>query len=56
MGNDDEDNEIKESLYLTSFVYVCFYHKAFYHCIEGHCDMCMTFWYSNIISILHNLL
>ena len=29
LGNDDENNEINESLCLTSFVYVCFYCKGF---------------------------
>ena len=29
LGNDDENNEINESLYITSFVYVCLYCKGF---------------------------
>ena len=29
LGNDDENNEINKSLCVTSFVYVCFYHKGF---------------------------
>ena len=56
LGNDDKNNEINESLCLTSFVYVYIYHKGFYHCNEDHCGMCMIFWCNNIISMLHNLL
>ena len=46
LGNDDENNEINENLFLISFVYVCFDHKNFYHCNEDHCGMCMIFWCS----------
>ena len=34
LGNDDDNNEINESLYLTLFVYVCFYLQSFHHCSE----------------------
>ena len=56
MWDDNKNNEINENLCLTSFVYVCFYRKGFYHCNEDHCGMCMIFWCNNIISMLHNLL
>ena len=56
LRNDNKNNEIYESLCLTSFVYVCFYHKGFYHCNGDHCGICMTFWCNNIISMFHNLL
>ena len=42
LGN-DENNKINESLCLTSFVYVYFYCKVFYHCNEDHCGMCEIF-------------
>ena len=56
LGNDDKNNESNESLCLTSFVYACFYHKGFYHCIENYCGMCIIFWCNNIIDMPHNLL
>ena len=54
LGNDDKNNEINESLCLTSIVYVYFYRKGFYYCNEDHCGMCMIFCCSNIIGMLHN--
>ena len=42
MENDDENDKINETLCLTSFVFVCFYGKGFYHSNEDHCGMCMT--------------
>ena len=43
LGDDDKNNEINESLCLTSFVYLCFCCKGFYYCNEDRCGMCMIF-------------
>ena len=56
LGNDDENNEINESLCLTSSVYVSFNDKGFYHCNEHYCGMCWFYGVINIISMLNNLL
>ena len=50
LGNDNENNEINESLCLTSTAHVCFYFKGFYYCNEDHCGMCMIF--SVVISLV----
>ena len=41
LGNDNGNNEINKSLCLTSFVYICFYHKGFYHCNKDHTVACV---------------
>ena len=52
LGNDDENDEINETLCLTSVVFVCFYCKGFYICNEDHCSICMILGVNYVITSL----